>query len=79
MCPKTCCSESWDRLSTTDFVQAFKDPSLHSFSHAHMFVRRIHLHRSIFRAMALFSFEKISDFATVALSFLFDKYCPIMN
>jgi hypothetical protein len=28
---------------------------------------------------ALFSSEKISDFATVALSFLFDKYCPIMN
>jgi len=28
---------------------------------------------------ALFSFEKILNFATVALSFLFDKYCPIMN
>jgi len=23
--------------------------------------------------------KKISDFDTVALSFLFDKYCPIMN
>ena len=23
--------------------------------------------------------EKISKFTTVALSFLFDKYCPIMN
>jgi len=29
--------------------------------------------------MALFSSEKISDFATVAFSFLFDKYCLIMN
>jgi len=28
---------------------------------------------------ALFSSEKISDFDIVALSFLFDKYCPIMN
>jgi len=27
----------------------------------------------------LFSLEKISDFSTVALSFLFDKYCPIIN
>jgi len=32
-----------------------------------------------FVTSALFSSEKISDFATVALSFLFDKYCPIMN
>jgi len=31
------------------------------------------------KIQALFSSEKISDFATVALSFLFDKYCPIMN
>jgi len=31
------------------------------------------------KAKALFSSEKISDFAIVALSFLFDKYCPIMN
>ena len=30
-------------------------------------------------ARALFSSKKISDFATVALSFLFDKYCLIMN
>ena len=28
---------------------------------------------------ALFSSEKISVFATVAFSFLFDKYCPIIN
>ena len=28
---------------------------------------------------ALFSSQKISDFATVAFLFLFDKYCPIMN
>jgi len=28
---------------------------------------------------ALFSSEKNSDFATVALLFLFDKYCSIMN
>ena len=28
---------------------------------------------------ALFSFEKISDFATVIFLFLFDKYCSIMN
>jgi len=28
---------------------------------------------------ALFSSEKISDFATVAILFLFDKYCPIIN
>jgi len=27
----------------------------------------------------LSSFEKISNFATVTLSFLFDKYYPIMN
>ena len=32
----------------------------------------------LFYATALFSSEKISDFANVALSFLFDKYCPIM-
>ena len=31
------------------------------------------------KAWALFSSEKISDFATVALSFLFDKYYPIMS
>jgi hypothetical protein len=30
-------------------------------------------------AKALFISEKISDFATVAISFLFDKYCPTMN
>ena len=30
-------------------------------------------------ARALFSCEKISDFTTVSLSFLFDKYCLIMN
>ena len=30
-------------------------------------------------AEALFSSEKISDFATVVFSFLFDKYCPIIN
>ena len=28
---------------------------------------------------ALFSSEKNSDFAIVALSFLFDKFCPIIN
>jgi len=30
-------------------------------------------------AKALFSSEKILDFATVVLSFLFNKYYPIMN
>jgi len=28
---------------------------------------------------ALFSFEKISDFGTVALSFVCEKYYPIMD
>jgi len=32
-----------------------------------------------FQALALFSSEKNSDFAIVALSFLFDKYCLIMK
>ena len=27
----------------------------------------------------LFSFEKISNFVTVTFSFLFNKYCPIIN
>jgi len=27
----------------------------------------------------LFSFEKILDFGTIALSFVCDKYCPIIN
>ena len=36
------------------------------------------IRRTTFFTMALFSSEKISDFATVALSFLFDKYCLII-
>jgi len=51
----------------------------------HSAKRRILCQRSVrvysfdSKTMALFSSEKISNFATVALSFLFDKYCLIMN
>jgi len=31
------------------------------------------------KAEALFSFEKISNFATVAHLFVCDKYCPIID
>jgi len=31
------------------------------------------------KQLALFSFEKFWEMDTVAFSFVFDKYCPIMN
>ena len=31
------------------------------------------------KSQALFSSEKISDFGTVAFSFVYDKYYPIIN
>jgi len=34
---------------------------------------------ALFLTWALFTYEKFLDFATVALSFVCGKYCPIMN
>jgi len=39
----------------------------------------LHSKEVCINTLALFSSEKISDFATVTLSFLFDKYYLIMN